>query len=239
MGRNGALCNVCKPTWDHEKEDVCGRCFQSVHTCSCTTEMIEQAGCTAFYKLVYYRHGDRSIVQNKVIYRIKNQRDRRTHRFLAQEFAALLDEKIKDWNLSDENAVITYIPRRRSVILECGTDQAQEIARALSKRLHIPLSHCIYRTHTKQMEQKTLTPQGRWKNVKAAFAIRRGAVLKGKTVFLIDDIVTTGASMTACIKKLKRAGASKIYCVAVASDESNQYPSVPQLSKRTDFVPLR
>ena len=239
IGKSDALCTVCKPIWDAEKQEICGRCFEPVCQCECMTELVEKAGCKTLCKLVYYRHGIRATVQNQVVYRIKNQRDRRTHRFLANEIQSVLEQKLEKLGLPKENCVLVYIPRRKVAVLESGTDQGEELARAISLRIGIPVCHCIARTKGKHKEQKKLTAQGRLENVRSAFSIRNGTDLKGKTVFLVDDIVTTGASMTACAKKLKHAGAKEIYCICVASDNANQYPDVAQPKKRADFTQTR
>ena len=129
------------------------------------------------------------------------------------------------------NAVLAYVPRRKRAYLQYGTDQARELARALSGQSGIPLAACLTRKRGNQREQKKLTPQERIKNARASFAVQNAELLKGKTVLLIDDIVTTGASMSVCVKLLLRAGAAEIYCVAVASDEINRMPQTSPLIK--------
>jgi competence protein ComFC len=62
--------------------------------------------------------------------------------------------------------------------------------------------------------QTTLHEESRKKNVRDAFAVNDGSV-KDKTVLLIDDVLTTGATVNECARVLKNAGAKKVYsCVA-------------------------
>ncbi len=199
------------------------------------TELLEEAKCDGFFKLLYYCHGHGSVVQNKVIFRMKNKRDYRTPRFLASEIAFMLKKRVDDGGSILDNAVLCYVPRRRRVYLETGTDQAKELAKALSIRLQMPVCDVIVRKKGRQKEQKTLSPKERLKNARASFVLRDTERVYGKTVLLIDDIVTTGASMAACVRKLRRAGASAVYCVAIASDDTNKAPVAPLIKKSDLF----
>ena len=67
------------------------------------------------------------------------------------------------------------------------------------------------------------------KNARSAFAVKNVQKLCGKTVLLVDDIVTTGASMAAGAHKLLRAGAEAVFCVSVSSDDTNKTPNAPLL----------
>lgn len=231
LHRGSALCSTCEPQWNAEKEEVCGHCFCKLTECSCMTEIQERTKSKGFYKLVYYRNGTRNCVPNRVIYQIKNKREARTPTFLARELYNGLRYHAKEDEISLDHAVLTFVPRRRSSYLKYGTDQAYELARALSLQSGIPLVKCLNRKKGRQREQKTLNPQERMKNARASFAIQNSEAIRGKTVFLIDDIVTTGASMAVCTRLLLRAGADAVYCVAVASDEINRMPQMAPLIK--------
>jgi len=65
-------------------------------------------------------------------------------------------------------------------------------------------------------EQALLTAAARGKNVKGAFAVRKGHNFKGKNICLIDDIKTTGATLNECAKILKEAGANKVFAFVLA-----------------------
>ena len=64
--------------------------------------------------------------------------------------------------------------------------------------------------------QAGLTAAARRRNVRAAFAVRRKAMVAGRTVTLVDDVVTTGATALACGRELLAAGAREVRLVAVA-----------------------
>ena len=70
------------------------------------------------------------------------------------------------------------------------------------------------------MHLYNLNPQERLQELVDAFAIAEGAQIEGKHILLLDDIYTTGATMSACAKVLKNANAADIYGLAFASDFS-------------------
>lgn len=216
-----ALCPSCQKLWESEKTEDCGICGKRVTACSCVTAEMQKAKCAAFYKLTYYYSGRRNCVQNRVIYHIKNVRDNRTAAFLARELSPLLELQLAQAEDLTQ-AVITFVPRGNSAKLEHGTDQAEALAKALSRCLGISCVKAIVRGTAKGNAQKALSASERRKNAKHAFALNRNASVNGKTVFLVDDIVTTGSSMASCARLLRRAGAKSVCCFAIASDDMNR-----------------
>lgn len=230
LADDSALCEDCQKLLLDEQRERCGFCQSEVTQCTCMTELQKKAGCKGFFKAVYYRHGTRIPVQNKLIFRIKDKRDARTARILAGMLQSVLEGQDESRVLSGADTVIVYVPRRRSIVLQTGVDQAKALAKALSHYTGIPAVSCIVRRRGKQMEQKTLTQRERLKNARSSFSVRHPERIAGRNVLLVDDIVTTGASMAVCAKALLAAGGNAVYCVAVASDDTNKNPDVPQPS---------
>ena len=216
-----ALCPSCAAQWITEKKDTCGICGKRVPLCNCVTEEMRKAKCAGFRKLVYYHGGRRDKVQNLLIYRIKESRSAQTHAFLATELQVALKELLMCAE-DRQNTVLTYVPRGRSAKMRYGTDQAEELARALAKATGLPCRKLIQRASGQVGEQKTLSASARLKNAKHSYVLSRGVDVRGKTVVLVDDIVTTGASMATCTRLLRRAGAQRVYCLSIASDDVNR-----------------
>lgn len=109
------------------------------------------------------------------------------------------------------------VPLHGSRLRKRRFNQAALLARAVSKQVDIPYQ-------TEVLVRKKNTPSqggqsflGRRRNVSGAFQVRTGRknILKGKHVVLIDDVYTTGATVTACAKTLKRAGAARVDVLTV------------------------
>ena len=89
----------------------------------------------------------------------------------------------------------------------------------------ILIEHVLTRNKN-TISQTALNRQERQENVHQAFQIRNGVDISGKTIILVDDLITTGATMNECARVLKENGAKRIICVAVASPVNLQLPSL-------------
>ena len=96
-----------------------------------------------------------------------------------------------------------------------GFNQADLLARGISRRLGVPVAHALRRTRSTDV-QAGLSNAGRRRNVTHAFRVRRGASVGGQRILLIDDVMTTGSTAAACAQALKRAGAARVVLVTVA-----------------------
>lgn len=213
------LCPACLSEWESAKAVTCSICGARVTKCTCVTDEMRKAKCAAFHKLSYYHGGTRDRVQNRVIFHIKETRDIRTIRFLTNEMKDTVSRIVLE---SPCETVVTYVPRGRAAKLEYGTDQGEQLAKALAQACKLPCQRLIKRARRRDPEQKELSATARKRNAKEAFALVRSANASGKQVILVDDIVTTGNTASACARLLRRAGAQKVICIAVASDDVNR-----------------
>lgn len=96
---------------------------------------------------------------------------------------------------------------------ERGFNHAHEIARRLSARVHIPLAHALRRTRDSP-PQAGLTLRERTRNVRDAFDATLG--LAGRTIAIVDDVMTTGATLGAAARAARKAGALRVEAWVVA-----------------------
>lgn len=96
-----------------------------------------------------------------------------------------------------------------------GFNQAELLARHVAKRRGVPLSDALCRKRATSV-QASLAMAGRRRNVAGAFAVRSKDAVAGKRILLIDDVMTTGATASACASVLKRAGALSVSLVTLA-----------------------
>jgi ComF family protein len=134
----------------------------------------------------------------------------------ARILGELLTEKIqRDWYQHKPlpNLIIP-MPLHPNRLKERGFNQAIEIARPIAKSLQLPLqlSDCLRIKET--AAQATLLAKERQYNIKQAFKVNKN--FSGQHIAVIDDVITTGHTMTEFCKSLKKAGASKIdvWCCA-------------------------
>lgn len=97
-------------------------------------------------------------------------------------------------------------------------NQSAELARMLSHASGVPMQAEWLRRVKKTSQQVGMTRDMRRKNLKGAFEVKpnKVAALEGKNVILIDDVITTGSTVTACAKTLRKAGVARIDVLSVA-----------------------
>ncbi len=218
-GSPAALCRSCASLWQEEQREVCTVCALPVLSCGCMPEVMQKAKCGGLRRLCYYRSLNEKSIHSRLIYHMKNVRDADAAAFLAAALLPALRELQAESESEERDLLLTYLPRGATAKLESGTDQAEELARALSRLSGIPVCRLILRNRGKNRPQKHLSSEARLRNAKESFRISPKAALSGKTVFLVDDIVTTGAGMAVGTRLLRRAGAKEVYCLSLASVE--------------------
>jgi len=116
----------------------------------------------------------------------------------------------------DSFDIIIPVPLHPIKFREREFNQAEILAEPFSDYFGIPvISDILYRTRYTR-PQMELSADERFKNVEGLFALRNPAIVNGKKILLIDDVMTTGATVNACSKVLKEAGCLDIYIVVLA-----------------------
>ena len=96
-----------------------------------------------------------------------------------------------------------------------GFNQSEILARLVAKSRGIPMIDVVKRVRA-TATQAGLTNSNRRKNVAGAFRVSRKSQVAGKRILLIDDVMTTGSTATACASAMKRAGASSVTLLTLA-----------------------
>ena len=102
-----------------------------------------------------------------------------------------------------------------------GFNQSDLLAREVGKKWNVPVRNVIRRKKATR-PQSGLTNAKRRANMQGAFGMPRGRSLAGMRVLLVDDVVTTGATASACARVLKRAGAAHVALLALARTDRRQ-----------------
>lgn len=117
----------------------------------------------------------------------------------------MLGKRLKESDPFKDIDVIIPVPLHPFKKWKRGYNQANVIAKAIGKELEIPVLNGILVRTTFTSTQTTKDPLHRWKNVEKAFKLRRGDRIKGFHILLVDDVLTTGATLEACGTALLRA----------------------------------
>jgi len=108
------------------------------------------------------------------------------------------------------------VPLHRTRLWSRGFNQSALVARELSRRLKIESRPTLLRRVRRTPALKGMSPLQRRKTVAGAFRVTDATAIAGRTIVLVDDVLTTGSTAEACARALKRAGAARIELVTWA-----------------------
>ncbi|MEK7647220.1 MAG: ComF family protein [Patescibacteria group bacterium] len=120
-------------------------------------------------------------------------------------------------NLKSENAIIVPVPITLQRLRERGFNQSKILAAALSRHTGITLAPDIILKIKNTASQVAVAERAlRLENLQGSFAVPHPQKIAGKTAILVDDILTTGATVIECSRELKKAGTKNIIALVVA-----------------------
>ena len=218
------LCRSCRAEWELSKLEPCPDCRESMMDCRCMPYLLEEAGMQTLCKLMLYGtpDGTQRSVGDKLLYHVKDKHIVAYEDFLAAQLAPVVRAEMayRGWLMTDENGempfeiLLTYCPRSPRKIRSVGTDQAERVAHRLAALLGVPFVKTLRRRDNE--EQKHLNEAERRYHASHSYRLRVSASVTRKRVILVDDIVTTGASMAACTEELLGGGALSVIGVSAS-----------------------
>jgi ComF family protein len=175
-----------------------------------STESERCAGCLAKPpRIVRTRaavaYGD---LPRRLVLRLKYGRKIALAETMARYMAPLLE--------SGEDRLLTPVPLHRLRLWERGFNQSLLIAAALSRRTGLPMDPAAIRRVRRTPPLKGMSFLQRRRAVAGAFIVPARERVQGRTVILVDDVLTTGSTAEACARALKRAGAARVELVSWA-----------------------
>jgi len=187
---SGAVCYRCGKRLAEENREYCKDCERRMPA-------FLQSIAWADYSSKYMR---------RMMAEVKYHGNRQLLDYPCREFGVKTAEKIAEWQPEALIPVPVHEKRRRIR----GYNQAEEMADRLSDIWQIPVdAHYLFRTNETKA-QKELSRDGRMMNLLQAFSVK-GPKGKYKKVILIDDIYTTGSTLSACAHVLNQAGIPEVF----------------------------
>jgi len=138
------------------------------------------------------------------------------HFWLREDLVDGLESMIRVRFKSDEIDLVVPVPATLGHRLDRGFNPPGLLASALAKRLVKPFSGWTLRRIGHPARQGGLSAEDRRKNVIGTFAVRLPGKVRGRTVLVIDDVMTTGFTLSECARILKAAGANRVWCATVS-----------------------
>lgn len=115
---------------------------------------------------------------------------------------------------------VTFAPLSRLRRWRRGYDQAELLAKEIASHLNLPLVPSLTKAYRRPLSQLEGERSARSARVMGAYTLHKGVDVREKRILLVDDITTSGATLSECAQVLKFAGASEISCVTLARKRS-------------------
>jgi ComF family protein len=131
-------------------------------------------------------------------------------------FASRLAEVVRSEGDRLAADLIVPVPLHRLRARERGFNQVDVFGRPLARLLHLPYKPVLLMRSRPRPERHLLRLDERWEAVRGAFAIRHGGRVDNLRVLLLDDVMTTGATLDACSRALREAGAKSVLGLTIA-----------------------
>ena len=212
--RKATLCGECLEKYTAERFTECRFCKMTAPVCVCSTRELYFCRELDLTMRSMFFYASENPTVKALIMSLKYAPDDEAEIFLSRELAreilgifAKRKEAACEWR-------VTYPPRSTSGLLRHGKDHAKRMARALAKYTGMKFSPSF--RHRGRSEQKKLGAAARFANAKESFTLKRDADVRGAKYVIVDDVVTSGATMRACQTLLLSNGAKCAFVLSVA-----------------------
>jgi ComF family protein len=212
-------CLACEGALVKGEDIVCTGCMRDMPTTDYHLDQNNsffrklQGRITVKYVLALFRFTKESRVQN-LLHALKYKNHPEVGVMLGKRYGS----ELLATGYKDHFDIIIPVPLHATRLRTRGYNQSMEFGRGLSEVLEIPcLDGLLIRT-SKTGTQTRKTRLKRWQNVKEVFKVAKAEEIQGKRILIVDDVITTGATLEACISVLNdnHCGEISIACIAAA-----------------------
>lgn len=208
-------CIVCGEVLSPQEKDICLNCLyllpkvEQIHRNEIEKVFWGSIDIVHATSYIYYRKGS---PYNGILHAMKYK----NRPEVGERIAIMAVEELKESGFFDSIDAIVPLPLSKKKQHQRNYNQCDFIADGLSKATGIPvLKKCVTRTVANETQTHKSRDE-RWRNVEGIFSIVKPEVLEGKHILLIDDILTTGATLTSCAAAIQEKANCKISIFTLA-----------------------
>lgn len=200
-------CPFCHHFWSQPDTDYCPSCQQNLPWAFGGTAVQAGAVYTLCLSPLLYQGDVRTSFHR---YKFTGRKH------YAQVYGKLMAQCVRD-QLTEPWDLLTWAPLSPKRKRKRGYDQAFLLAEVLGTQLGIsPVVTLEKAKHRPAQSGLGHEDDARRANVKGAYRLKQGADVAGRSILLVDDIVTTGSTLSECAQVLLEAGAEQVFCVTLA-----------------------
>lgn len=200
---NELICEYCIKDFPKIKIEPCIKCGKT--NCICGNDLsYDYCVATTYYEGIIKR----GILNLK----LKNGIN------FAEYFAEIIVIKLNELHLTDKIDIVTSVPMSKNKLIERGYNQADVIARIISKKINKPLINNLIKKKNINFSQHELNYDQRLNCAQDIFYVNNNnKYLNNKCVLLCDDVITTSSTLNECSKLLKKLNAENVLCAVIAT----------------------
>lgn len=210
------FCLSCNSKLPSHKKIICDECLTAIQHADKSRISLEyekkfaEEGIIDGFSSAFVFQADGNL--QKILHEFKYKMRFRIGNFLGQYLTEIIKEEIAGWNVD----FIIPMPIHRLRKAERGYNQADYIAKTFGKNLNIPVKRKIAKRIKFTQSQTKLNLVERKDNMKGAFKITNKKQISDTVVLILDDVITTGATVAELGRELKANGVAKVYTCSVA-----------------------
>ena len=203
-------CILCRAILSAPETDLCHGCRTDQPVYASKDKKIRFV--KEFTALWYY---EGNVRKSLIRYKFSNARH------YGPVYGRLLGMRLLREELADVD-LVTWVPIGPRRLRKRGYDQVEILARAVARELELPGEKTLVKPKDNPPQSGIRSIEARKANVLGMYRIANADAVKDKRVLLLDDIVTTGATVSECARVLLSAGAKEVICAAVAAGRNQK-----------------
>lgn len=211
-------CVACGAVVSRDRSLLCGKCYDTIapvgERCRRCSGPVADGRCLLCHERAFYLSVNRAVaeyrgVMKKMLGEYKFNRKRRLYR----HFVAVAEREAEPSLFRCD--LVSCVPLEGKNSWRRGYNQSELVALALAKRHGLPYARLLERCVAGK-GQKYLGSRERYFNILGAFKVKKRDLFKGKSLLLVDDVFTTGATINECARVLLEAGAREVSALTLA-----------------------
>ena len=197
-------CPFCGRVLNPGEEGLCSACQKSLPWVDKPAKTVDF--CDGCLSPLWYREGVRRAVHS---YKFRGGRGH------GRFFGLLMAQALRDQWEEPVDAIV-WVPLSRKHLRKRGYDQAELLARRVGELMGMPVICALVKVRETKTQSHLAGDAVRRANVLGAYAVLPGAELEGKRIVLVDDVCTSGATLSECAACLRMAGAESVVALTFA-----------------------